>query len=216
MSEGIAVLYRVCRAGIQVMAGLSGLRVTGQNQVPSQGPCIIVCNHISNADPPIVGASVRHRQVHFMAKRELFQVPGLGRLLVGLGSFPVDRGRSDRRALERAIELLGQGRVVGLFPEGTRSPDGQPQPFHIGAALIAGRSGAPVVPAAVVNTRLHLEERRWRLHPPPMRIRFGQALHFDRGSGPSRGALSAFLRQLEARVDDLRRECEEDSHGFEA
>ncbi|MFC4078112.1 lysophospholipid acyltransferase family protein [Salinithrix halophila] len=123
----------------------------GVENVPAKGPVVICCNHINNLDPPLLGASLE-RQVHFMAKEELFKIPVIGSLVHSFGSFPVSRGSADKRALKKALELLGEGRVLGVFPEGTRSKTGQLGQAHTGAAFIALKGEAVLVPAAVLGS----------------------------------------------------------------
>lgn len=123
----------------------------GQELFPKEGPAIVVANHRSLWDPVAVGVAVP-RQVRFMAKEELFQIPGLGFLLRALGAFPVRRGKSDRAALHASLEMLRQGQVVGMFPEGTRVRAGELGRFYGGAALLSLKTGAPLVPVALEGT----------------------------------------------------------------
>lgn len=212
MTEEVSVLYRLVRMFAHLVLTLNGAGRRGQEHIPAEGPCIIVCNHLSYVDPGVVGWAAGHRQVYFMAKREAFRSNFGRRFLTGLGSFPVDRGRPDRKALDHALGLLQQGRVVGLFPEGTRSVDCALRPFHLGVAALAERSRAPVVPAALTNTR-HLYEERRGLNLPPIQIRFGRPLAFEGEGKVDRAALALFRQQLEEQVAALLRECEEASHG---
>lgn len=152
------------------------VEIHGWQNVPKSGPCLLVCNHQSFLDPALLGSSIPHRQVHFMAKKELFDHWFFSGLLKAVGCIPVDRQKGDLNALKQAGELLGRGRTVGLFPEGTRSPDNRMGPWLPGAALLALRTRAAVVPAAVVNTRVTMEERRLLPGGPPICIRFGAPL----------------------------------------
>ncbi len=124
------------------------VRVEGSHNLRSEGSCILCSNHVSWLDPPLLAATSR-RPVHFMAKRELFEVPVLGALLSRILAFPVDRGRGDRRAIKRALQVLGEGECVGMFPEGTRAREGVPRVFLRGAAYLAVRSGAPIIPIGI-------------------------------------------------------------------
>ncbi|MDI3279857.1 MAG: lysophospholipid acyltransferase family protein [Bacillota bacterium] len=128
------------------------LKVLGAENLPRRGGALLAANHVSLLDPVVLGAAVR-RRVYFMAKEELFRHPLLAALIRSLGAFPVRRGTADRRALNRATQLLAQGKVVGIFPEGTRSLDGQLQPPYAGVALLASRTGVPVIPAAILGTQ---------------------------------------------------------------
>ena len=124
------------------------LEARGIEHIPETGPVIIASNHISNLDPPTVGVFVK-RKVHFMAKEELFKVPVLGQLIHSFGAFQVKRGGVSKDAIKTAIALVKSGKMLGIFPEGTRnSSSGMAKK---GAAMIAMRSGAVIVPTAIVG-----------------------------------------------------------------
>lgn len=124
--------------------------VIGADKFPKEGGILLCSNHIDNLDPPVVGINAP-RPVNFMAKEELFNLPLLKSILPGVRAFPVKRGMSDRDALRRAIKLLKDGEVVGLFPEGTRSKDGQLGKGFSGAGFFALRGEANVVPCAIIG-----------------------------------------------------------------
>ena len=135
-------------------------KVKGLENFPMQGPVIVVSNHVSLADPIALGAALP-RPIFFMAKEELFQYPVLGNICERLGAFPVRRGQADRNAIRRALELLEEGNVLGLFPEGSRSKTGEllkPQP---GVAMIALKARVPVVPVACRGTERNLKKGSW-------------------------------------------------------
>lgn len=133
---------------------LTRCRVTGLEQAPRKGAVILVSNHISNVDPPIL-AAVLPRRVVFMAKEELYYGRNLfGFLTRGFGAFPVRRGEVDRKALKLALMALERGNVLGVFPEGTRSPNAQMQEAQLGAAWIALESGASVLPVGIWGTEV--------------------------------------------------------------
>lgn len=141
-------------------------QVEGVENLPRSGPVILCANHFSWWDPPLAGSAV-HRPVFFLAKEELFRYPILGKLLKKVGAIPVRRGAPDRAALRRALSLLANGHVVGIFPEGTRRRDGQLGRAEPGAALLAIRSQAPIVPMAIMGPYRMLR---------PIRVRIGQPL----------------------------------------
>ncbi|MBI3925263.1 MAG: 1-acyl-sn-glycerol-3-phosphate acyltransferase [Armatimonadetes bacterium] len=203
MKEPAQPLYRFGRWLFWNWFRLYGLRCYGWENVPSEGPCLIVCNHQSFMDPPVLGCSVPHRQVHFMAKKELFRLWPMRMALQGVGCFPVDRHRSDRAAMKRATELLNAASVVGLFPEGTRSHDNTMGPWHPGAAVLVARTGVPVVPAAVVNTRQNLEERRLVPGGPPVSIRFGAPIRLDQEELEGRDRVRYVLERLHRAVSTI-------------
>jgi 1-acyl-sn-glycerol-3-phosphate acyltransferase len=147
----MAVIYtiakNVCRA---VLGPLYRVEVHGTENIPAEGPVLLCSNHISNLDPPVVGMMFP-RPVAFMAKEELFKAPVIKHLVPHLKAFPVKRGMSDRDALRRALALLKEGEVLGLFPEGTRSKDGTLGKGLAGAGFFALRSDAVVIPCAIIG-----------------------------------------------------------------
>ncbi|MCL5773900.1 MAG: 1-acyl-sn-glycerol-3-phosphate acyltransferase [Firmicutes bacterium] len=124
------------------------LEVEGAENLPQEGGVLIASNHSSYLDPPVMGASFE-RQVHFMAKKELFKVPVLGFCISRMGNFPVARGTADRSAIRKAIEYLSSGEVVGIFPQGTRSKSGTMKDAEIGAAMLAAKAGVPILPMGI-------------------------------------------------------------------
>jgi len=147
-------------------------QVIGLKNVPQSGPLLIVCNHTSYWDPIMVGCAI-NRRVHFMAKAELFSYPVLGQILRGVRAFPIKRGQSDRNALRTAINILKEGNVVAVFPEGTRSKTRELLPFKPGINMIAYKAQSPILPMAVINSRKVL--LGWFF---PVRIRIGKPLLF--------------------------------------
>lgn len=125
--------------------------VEGADYVPRAGPVVLAANHRSNLDIVLL-AAVSPRAVNYLGKRELAQQTGIGPVLVQLGMVPVDRGRGDRAAFDQIAAVLRAGDVVGIFPEGTRSPDGAMHRFRSGAARLAAQAQAPVVPVGFVGT----------------------------------------------------------------
>ncbi|WOV85987.1 lysophospholipid acyltransferase family protein [Sporosarcina oncorhynchi] len=136
------------------------IKVTGKENFPREGGVLLCTNHIDNLDPPVVGITCP-RTVHFMAKEELFNMPILKSVLPQVQAFPVKRGMSDRDAFRTTLKLLRGGKVVGMFPEGTRSKDGQLGKGLAGAGFFALKGDAAVIPCAIVGPykkfkRLHV------------------------------------------------------------
>lgn len=138
--------------GHLVFGILGGIRKRGRDRVPRRGGLLVVANHLSDCDPPVVQLACP-RHVFFMAKHDLFEMRFVGLFLRYWGAFPVRRGEPDRQALKHAIELLKAGYAVGIFPEGQLSEDGRLQPILPGVALIARQTGVPVICCGLVGTQ---------------------------------------------------------------
>ena len=142
--------YRVCYALFSRIVGLLfRIRVVGGDRPElDRGNYLVCANHISAADPVILSYAMKHRQVHFMAKKELFKIPLLSSLIRMFGAFPVDRGGNDVGAIKTAVARLVEGKNMGIFPQGHRYPKEDPRktPVKNGAALIASRAKADILP----------------------------------------------------------------------
>ncbi|QBP41350.1 lysophospholipid acyltransferase family protein [Paenisporosarcina antarctica] len=144
-------LYHFTRSLVRtILNPIYRFDVKGLEHFPETGGVLICSNHINALDPPVVGITAP-RPVYFMAKEELFNAPILKPLLPKLNAFPVKRGLSDREALRRAITILKGGEVMGLFPEGTRSENGELGKGFSGAGFFALRGEADVVPCAIIG-----------------------------------------------------------------
>ena len=127
------------------------IKVIGKENFPKEGGVLLCTNHIENVDPPVVGITCP-RPVHFMAKEELFKLPVLKSVLPQVNAYPVKRGMSDREAFRNTLKILKSGKVVGMFPEGTRSKTGELGEGLAGAGFFALKGGdAVVVPCAIIG-----------------------------------------------------------------
>jgi 1-acyl-sn-glycerol-3-phosphate acyltransferase len=179
------MLYAILKPiAVALMRGWLRLEVRGAEYVPGSGPVLVVSNHQSVLDPPIIGGSTS-RTLHFMAKDELFRIPGFGRLIRNLNAHPVRREGSDPKALKTAVRLLEEGEALLAFPEGTRSRDGSFGEGKPGIGMLAVLTEVPVVPAYVTGTLHALPRGAWWPRRSKVRVIFGPALHFkpDRGAG---------------------------------
>ncbi len=190
------------------MYGLWKPRVLGAWKVPATGPAILAVNHSHNVDGPMV-MGVAPRPTHFLIKKEAFIGP-LDPFLLGIGQVKVDRTTADRTAITQALGILESGGVLGIFPEGTRG-EGDFASLRAGLAYFAVRSGAPIVPVAVLGST----QRRGRLIKglPPLRSRidvvFGAPFQAgDRGGRRTRKALDEatvrIQKQLTAHLENAR------------
>lgn len=139
------ILYFLVKYPLRLLFGFT---VKGEENVPKSGGVILSANHINWFDPVAIAVSIS-RMYRAMAKSELFSDPFVSFFMRGLGAFPIKRGKADRRALALATGILQRGDALLMFPEGTRSKDGELHVFKSGVAVLSHQSGCPVVPAAI-------------------------------------------------------------------
>lgn len=143
--------YRTFRGFFRIIFSLVyRWQVIGREHIPKEGPVILCANHISLWDPPLLGSGIE-RMVNFMAKEELFRIPVIGFLIRKFGAFPVKRGAGDRAAIRATLKLLEDGKILGIFPEGTRSRTGEVGEGMPGTAMFALKSQAQVIPVAIIG-----------------------------------------------------------------
>lgn len=130
---------------------VTSVKVIDKKNTPKRGPIIIVCNHLNNADPPILTATIP-RRIYWLTKMEWFSTPVAGMMFRMAGMIPVRRFEADLKALRMCEKALKRGWALGMFPEGTRSKSGSLRPGEPGSALLALRTGAPVLPVAIWGT----------------------------------------------------------------
>lgn len=148
------MFYYLARFICRVILVLKRWEVRGEANLPMSGGLVLVANHTSYWDPVVVGCAI-NRRVNFMAKAELFDNQLLNPVIRALGTFPVRRGGTDRAAIRKALALLEEGQIVGVFPEGTRSQNGELQKPHLGAAMLALKTGVPILPVAIRVAKGH-------------------------------------------------------------
>ena len=193
------MLYAIFKMLFKVFLTItSRFQVSGHENIPTSGPVILTANHVSNWDPILLGCAVK-RQVHFIAKEELFRIPIVGPLLRAWGAFPVRRGRGDREAIAKSLEVLKMDKVLGIFIEGGRNK-GNPDQMRpqSGTAMLATHSGAPVVPVALINT-----DRLFK----KMRVVIGKPLTFtDSEEIPKKELYQQISQELVAEITRLKSE----------
>lgn len=173
------------------------MKVVGTENIPKDGPLVIASNHLSLLDPPVLGTAAT-RKVHFMAKQELF-VPVLGTLYRILGAFPVRRGGADRTAIKHGIDILQNGKVLAIFPEGTRSKTGKLGKAEPGALMMASKAKATIVPACVIGTDFRRQGRIW----PLVTVRFGKAIEFPADAVVNKELLQNMTAELMENIAQL-------------
>jgi 1-acyl-sn-glycerol-3-phosphate acyltransferase len=187
------------------------LEARGLEYVPGTGPVLLVSNHSSVLDPPVIGA-VTPRRLSFLAKAELFRIPLFGGLIRRLNARPVRREGADAGALRTVLRVLGEGQVLLTFPEGTRGEEGVLRPAKAGAGMLAVLSGAAVVPVYVSGTGRAWPRGRRVPRPAKITVHFGPALAVPRREGGERRehyeavsrAMMAAITELKDRATDPR------------
>lgn len=142
-----------------VARAIARVQVDGLENIPREGAFILAPNHLHIADPPVLGAFIP-RKIHFMVKQEAWNSRALGPICRGFEAFPVARGEADLGAYRAALRILSRGGVVGIFPEGHRSPDGRLHAGLPGAVMIARRARVPIVPVGIHGVGVALNQPR--------------------------------------------------------
>lgn len=192
-------LYGVVKATLRPLTRvLFDVKVSGEQNVPADGPLVVACNHRSYIDPPMLGTWFP-RPIHFMAKQELFKIPILGSLITAVDAFPVNRDASDIGSMRRALRILKEGGVLGIFPEGTRNVSGE-APYKGGAVLLASTARCPIIPVAMLHTELAVR----RLRGAHVEVRIGEAITVQGSSRKaSKAEIEQWTGQMEAAIERL-------------
>ena len=176
------------------------LEVSGRELLPPHGPVILVCNHLSYNDPPMLVAALR-RPLYFVGKKELFESLISRFTMRSFHVFPVDRTRAGIEAIKTMLELLERDRVLVIFPEGTRSGDGQLQEGMLGVVYLALKAQAPILPVGISGTQ---KFPPWRLAFPLSRIRISVGPPFSlpvvEGGAAPRAAMRSMLEMIMQRI----------------
>lgn len=172
-------IYRIGHTLCTAVAELAfRLKIYGRENLIEDGPAIYASNHASYLDPPLVGVACR-KELFYLARNTLFEKPVLGPLLPRINCIPVDRDRGDVAAVRALLRLLKEGKRVVVFPEGTRSKDGNLQPARAGLGLIIAKALAPVVPVRVFGSYAALP-RSGGIHFVPITLVVGKPIFFTK------------------------------------
>jgi 1-acyl-sn-glycerol-3-phosphate acyltransferase len=192
------ILWRLIRALVRlIFAIMLDVQLVGRQNMPGKGPVIIASNHLSWVDVPLIPAYLKPKIV-YMAKEETFKGK-LGWLVRFLGAFPVKRGEADRQSLRAAEEQLKAGRILGIFPEGTRSKIHRLGQAHAGLGMIALRSGVPVVPVAIYGS-----EKAFKKFRPHIQMTYGEPMILaPKGKKITREDIDAVTDQVMLRIASM-------------
>jgi len=178
-----------------------GWRVCNPERVPESGPVILACNHASFLDPPLAGAGLK-RPISYLARASLFGVPVLAAILRSWEVVPVDRDGGTGGGFKAILERLESGRAILLFPEGTRTLDGQLQPGRSGIGLAVIKSAAPVVPVRVFGTfEAYGKHRSWP-RPRRLTVKYGRPMDFAALSAEAQTCAKPRVKQIYQEVAD--------------
>lgn len=173
------------------------LKVYGRQNIPKEGGFILACNHLSYLDPIVLGVACP-RNINYMARHDLFKNKIFGRMISSVGAFPVKRDSADLSAIKEAIKRVKSGKVVGLFPQGSRKEiDSQDKP-EAGIGFLAAKVDAPVIPAFINGTQRCLAKGAKFVRPGKITVSFGKEIPIERGLPYSEVAekIMAGIRQL--------------------
>jgi len=176
-------------------------RVYHAERVPDAGPVILAANHASFMDPPIVGSAAL-RGIHYLARDTLFRWPGIGALLRSVNAVPVDRQGGAVSGLRVILERLSRGEAIVLFPEGTRSVDGNLKPAQAGIGLVVVKSGAPVIPVRLFGTFEAWSRHRRFPRCSPIVVKFGEQMSFAKAIAEANAAPKQRLKQIYQEIAD--------------
>lgn len=175
-------------------------RIYGAENVPKQGRLLVVSNHASDFDPPLLSCVIG-RPVAYMAKEELFKIPVLKQAITAYGAYPVKRGTGDRAAMKAAMASIESGWATGVFLDGTRTPDGRIADPKLGAAWIAAKTKSPLIPVSLWGTHEIFKPGSVIPRPVPITIRIGKVIEAPTSS--DRAELEAITQRCTTAIHEL-------------
>ncbi|HEX2971467.1 MAG TPA: lysophospholipid acyltransferase family protein [Tepidisphaeraceae bacterium] len=201
------ILWDILQIPCRIVTSLMfDLKVYGREHIPAEGGALLLSNHQSNLDPVLLAVQLQ-RKISFIAKSELFESPFFSWLIRSLNAFPVRRGETDIGAIKEAIRRLREGRVLTMFPEGTRTRTGLIGKIQPGIAMLIRRAGVPVIPAVIDGSFEAWPRGQKLFHPYPIRVMYGPAMNVENLKGQQiveviDKTLREMLEQLRAKRGD--------------
>ena len=176
-------------------------RVFNPERVPLKGGVILASNHASFLDPPLVGSGIK-RDINYLARESLFRFPGIGALLRSWNAVPVDRDGGGAKGLKIILDRLLAGSAIILFPEGTRTPDGQLQPARSGIGLTVIKSDAVVIPVRTFGTFEAFGRNHTLPRPHRVAVKYGEPMRFEKLRAEAKECSKVRLKEIYQQVAD--------------
>ena len=196
----------IARPLIKVILLFSDFKISGRQNIPRKGPLIVVANHVSLTDPPILSIVI-DREMVFMAKHELFKPLVTGYLVREFGAFPVHRGRLDMTAMRQAEKVLGDGKALAMFPQGMRVRPPETRQVYNGAALIALRTCATILPVLLIGTE-QINGVLWIFRRPHVRAFIGQPFILNKPDGKlTQSELNGMTAEIMMRIENSKKQA---------
>jgi 1-acyl-sn-glycerol-3-phosphate acyltransferase len=174
----IAWFYPLVRLSAHIMFAFTRVKVTGRENFPRTGALLVCSNHLSSADPPLLGLHLPRIPVYFLAKKELFKSRIFGGILKGSGAIPLNRIGVSGGSLKMSHAVLGKGGALVIFPEGKRNPEGKLSAALPGAAYLAAAAGVPILPVGITGTE-KISGKWWFLKRQKVNINIGRPFYLS-------------------------------------
>ena len=197
------VLWKLAQGLCRILCSVFfDLKVYGAKNIPRAGGVLIVTNHESHLDPVLIGVQI-FRPISYLAKSQLFENPVFGWLIRNLYAFPVRQGAGDVGAMKETIHRLKEVHLLNIFPEGSRSPDGNFLPVEAGVALVVRRAGVPVVPCVIDGSFEAMPRGTMIPQRKPLRVMYGRPI--DMSGWKSEQIISTIERRWREMMGELKR-----------
>jgi len=199
----IAWFYPLVRLTARIMFTFTRVKVSGRENFPRSGPVLVCANHVSAADPPLLGLHLPRYGVHYLAKKELFNNRYFGAILKGSGAIPLNRSGVSGCSFKMSQSVLDNGGALIIFPEGKRNPEARLTAALPGAAYLAASFNVPILPVAVTGTET-IHGKWWFFKPHKVTVTIGRPFHLSVGDEkPDKESLAVHGDRIMAAIADL-------------